>query len=98
MKRWQKGQIDCLEAVLQARPTRIAEAMRLLRAWAQAHELSPSEAPYPAATPRREALRFSHSADAETERQYRTHWVSTELSARRASAWTKKPRARPSWW
>ena len=82
VKRWQKGQIDCLEAVLQTRPARIAEALRLLRAWAQAHDLSPSEAPHPAATPRRETLRFSRSADAETERQYRTQWVSTALSAK----------------
>ncbi len=188
VKRWQKGQIDCLEAVLQARPARIAEALRLLLAWAQAHDLSPSEAPHLAAlhsakgrapapmraagaalprcrlgledglqavvplpafhgaavanrcraahrggshsadararrstawrpssrpgrrgsrkrcaccshgrrrttpspseaphlaaTPRRETLRFSRSADAETERQYRTQWVSTALPAK----------------
>ena len=80
-KRWQKGQIDFLEAAIQTRPARIAEAMRLLRAWAEAHDLTPSEAPYVAATPRREQLRFSRSGEAETERGYRTHWISTALSA-----------------
>ena len=94
MKRWQKGQIDCLEAVIQTRPARIAEALRLLCAWAQAHDLSPSEAPYLAATPRREALRFSHSADAETERLYRTHWVSTALSAKARQRLDEAARAR----
>jgi hypothetical protein len=82
VQRWRKGQIDCLEAVLQTRPARIAEAMRLLRAWAQAHDLAPSEVPYLAATPRRETLRFSRSGEAETERLYRTHWVSTALSTK----------------
>ena len=95
VKRWQKGQIDCLEAVLQARPTRIVEAMRLLRAWAQAHELWLSEAPYPAATPRREALRFSATAPTRRPSASTARTGSRpSCPQRRASAWMRKSRAR----
>jgi len=80
VKRWRQGQIDCIEQVIQTRPSRIAEAMKLLQSWAEAHELTPSETQYVSATPRRQTLRFSKSGDPAVERRYRTHWVSPALS------------------
>ena len=81
VKRWRRGQVDYLGAAMRPNPARIMEALHLLQSWAQAHALSSSEAPYLAATPQRDTLRFSSSGNAETERLYRTHWVSTALSA-----------------
>jgi hypothetical protein len=82
-RRWQQGQIDCLESVLQSNPLRISEAMTLLRSWAVGKGLIASETDYVARTPARQALRFSRSGDAAIELLYRTHWVSPELSQRK---------------
>jgi len=90
MKRWQQGQIDCLEEALQTSPTRISEAMRLLRFWAEGRGLQPSEAQYGARTPQRQALRFSRGGDATIERLYRTHWISPELSERKRERLAEK--------
>ena len=99
VKRWQKGQIDCLEAAIQTRPARIAEALRLLRAWAQAHDLSPSEAPHLAASaaPRDVALQPRAPTPRPSGCTARTG-SRPRCPQRRASAWMKKPRAPPSWW
>src|SRR5712672_3468962 len=79
-RRWQQGQVACLEDVMQVNPARIAEAMALLRSWAAAKGLPPSEAQYSARTPQRPALRFTRSGDPDLERQFRTHWLSSALS------------------
>jgi hypothetical protein len=80
LKRCQLGQIDYLEQAVQANPERIAEAMRLLRSWATARGLSPSEATYLARTPQRQALRFSERGDPAIEQFYRTHWIPGDLT------------------
>jgi hypothetical protein len=59
VERWRRGQIACLEAVIQVNPARLAEALQLLRNWAAARGLSGSPTAYIAHTPRREELRFS---------------------------------------
>ena len=79
-KRWQLGQVDCLESVLQVKPSRLIEALRLLRAWATAKGLVPSEVDYVARRPDRPSLRFSKSGDPAVEREYRTHWMSSKMS------------------
>jgi hypothetical protein len=78
-RRWQQGQIECLEGVLQTNPARIAEAMTLFRSWATAKGLIASEASYVARTPQRPALRFSASGDPAVELLYRTHWMSPKV-------------------
>src|SRR5919198_3348581 len=83
MKAWQLGSIACLEEGLQADPARIADALALLRAWADRKGLVPSETPYVARTPQRQPLRFSRGGDAAIERAYRTHWLSPTLPARK---------------
>ncbi len=82
-KRWRIGQLDILEGAIQTNLSRISEAMKLFRNWAEAKGLLPSETAYVARTPQRQALRFSRSGDASIERAYRTHWVSPELSERK---------------
>jgi hypothetical protein len=78
--RWQLGQAECLEAVMQVDPTRIVEAMRLLATWAQDQGLVATQAEYIARTPAQTPLRFSRSGDDTTERRYRFHWVAGDLS------------------
>jgi hypothetical protein len=83
VRRWQQGQIDYLEAAVQTNLTRISEAMKLLRSWAAAQGLTPSETHYVARTPSRETLRFSKSGNPTIETLYRTHWISGELSGKK---------------
>jgi hypothetical protein len=80
VKRWQQGQVDCLEAGMQTNPSRIAEAMELFRVWAAQKQLVPSETQYVARSPQRQTLRFSRDGDPGIEALYRTHWVSPALS------------------
>jgi hypothetical protein len=35
---WQQGRTDCLESAIQARASRVSEAMALLQAWAVAKD------------------------------------------------------------
>ncbi len=79
-RRWQTGQVECLEALVQSNPARIAEVIDLLGAWAIERRLTPSEASYVARSPDRRTLRFSASGDQELERRYRTHWLAASLT------------------
>ena len=83
VERWRRGQIDCLEEVVQVDPPRISEAMQLFRSWAIERGLSASPVAYVARTPRRQALRFSRSGNPVVEASYRTHWISPELSEKK---------------
>ncbi len=80
VERWQRGQVDCLEEVIQVNPPRISEAMQLFQSWATAKGLIASPTAYVARTPQRQALRFSRSGNPEIEASYRTNWVSPALS------------------
>ena len=95
LKRWQQGQSDCLERVVQTNLPRISEAMRLLRFWAKDKGLLPSETQYVARTPQRQTLRFSCSGDPTIERLYRTHWVSPQLSERKRERLAEKASRAP---
>ena len=79
---WRQGRVDCLERVTQANLQRLSKAMSIFHRWARSRGLKPSEASYVARSRDRRPLRFSTSGDPETERAYRTHWVSPELSQR----------------
>ena len=50
VKRWQQGQVECLEAVIQTNLSRISEAMALFRSWATESQLLASEVAYVART------------------------------------------------
>lgn len=90
LKDWRLGRVDCLERVLQVNPSRLSEAMRLLRSWAVAKRLQPSETHYVARTPARQRLRFSVSGNDAIEEAYRTHWVSSELSEQKRERLARK--------
>jgi hypothetical protein len=95
VERWRRGQIDCLEEVVQVDPPRISEAMRLFRSWVTARELSASPTGYVARTPQRQTLRFSRSGNPAIEVSYRTHWVSPELSEKERERLAKKASRAP---
>jgi hypothetical protein len=95
VKRWRQGQIDCLQSALQTSPSRVSEAMTLLRSWAAERGLLPSETQYVARTPQRQTLRFSKSGDPSVEQLYRTHWVSGELSEKKREHLAEKASRAP---
>jgi hypothetical protein len=95
MKRWQQGQVDCLESVIQTKPARISEALALFRSWAAANGLIASETSYVARTPARQTLRFSKSGNPTIEQLYRTHWVSAKLSERKRERLAEKASRAP---
>jgi len=82
--RWRQGRVDCLEEMIQAGAGKQAAALRTLHTWATEQSLTPTETQYVARTRDRRPLRFSVSAEPDTERAYRTHWVSPDLSTRKA--------------
>jgi hypothetical protein len=82
LKRWQCGQVDCLQDVLQVTPARLVEAMGLLRSWAMKKGLSASSARHVARTPQRQPLRFIRRGDGDIEAEYHTRWVSPDLSGK----------------
>jgi hypothetical protein len=94
-RRWQQGQVDCLESVIQTSPPRVSEAMDILRSWAATRGLIPSATESVARTPQRQALRFSANGDPATEELYRTHWVSSELSERKRERLAEKASRAP---
>jgi hypothetical protein len=94
-RRWLQGQVECLEDVMQVNPTRLTEAMALLRSWAAAKGLPSSEAKYVARTPQRPALRFTRNGDPEVERQFRTHWLSSAISEKQRGRLEEKAKRPP---
>ena len=76
VERWRRGQIDCLERVVQTNLPRISEAMKLFRSWATGRGLFANPTHCVTRTPRRQTLRFSRSGDPTIEGLYRTRWVS----------------------
>ena len=68
VERWRRGQIDCLERVVQTNLPRISEAMKLFRSWATGRGLFASPTQYVTRTPRRHDARRCASAEAETLR------------------------------
>lgn len=95
VERWRRGQIDCLERVVQTNLPRISEAMKLFRSWASEHGLLASETAYVARTSRRQTLRFSRSGNPVIEALYRTHWVSQELSEKKRERLAEKASRAP---
>jgi hypothetical protein len=81
---WRQGRVECLERVVQASLGKQSTAMRTLRTWANRQGLTPSETAYVARTRDRRRLQFSVSGKPDIELAYRTHWVSPDLSARKA--------------
>jgi len=81
---WRKGLINYLREMMQGSPEKINRALAIFRDWALKRGLQPQEVPYFARTigqPRE--LRFTAEARPEEEGVYRTHYLSSELPAKR---------------
>lgn len=92
---WRLGQIECLEHALQIGPAKRTTAMHLLRDWAQARGLRPTEVPYLARSRDRRELRFSAGGEAEAERAYRTHWIRPDMPEARKERLVRERSAAP---
>ncbi len=91
---WRQGRVDSLEQLIEVGSDNLSAALQLFRRWAQDRGLAPSETDFVARARGRQSLRFSMSGDPSVEREYRTHWVSPELSEReraRLAARQSKP-------
>jgi hypothetical protein len=95
LKDWQQGRVDCLADVMQVKPSRLSEALALLRAWASQRKLVASETAYVARTPQRQALRFSQGGDPAIEMLYRTHWISGDLPEKKRERLVEKANRPP---
>jgi hypothetical protein len=81
---WRKGRVDFLERVIQGNLHKISESLAIFHRWALERGLKPSETAYVRKTRGGQVtLQFSKSGDAEIEKRYRTHYVSSELSERK---------------
>ena len=95
VKEWQQGRIEYLDDVIQVKPSRLSQALTLLRSWATGKGLIESETEYVARTPQRQTLRFSQSGDAALEKLYRTHWISSELPEKKRERLMEKANRAP---
>lgn len=74
---WEQGRAAQLAAVAAVSADRLAEAVDLIRDWAERTGLTPSEVDYIAATRDRRPLLFSSTDD----KAYRIHWTDPDLTA-----------------
>jgi hypothetical protein len=88
--RWRQGQVEYLEEAGAVDEDKLSAAVELLGEWAKGRGLEASETDYFARTRDRRALRFTSGGDPEIERAYRTHWLSSELSANERERLTKR--------
>ncbi|TMR17510.1 hypothetical protein ETD86_23065 [Nonomuraea turkmeniaca] len=77
IENWRRARVPYLEKIVDANLGTLSSALLILRRWAQARELRPSESEtvYLSRTRDRRPLRFSKTGDRGLERAYRTHWV-----------------------
>lgn len=84
VREWRTGRIPCLEDVLPGNRQKISQSLVILGRWARGRGLPASETTYLVRSRgERRALRFSKSGDPDTEKAYRTHFLSTALSERK---------------
>ena len=92
---WRQRRVADLEKLIQVDPEKVALAMEVLRDWAVARGLEPSEADYLARSGAREPLRFSASGEEAIERAFRTHWLSPEFTHRERARLSEHQSRRP---
>lgn len=91
---WRRGGVPYLERVTAAGLGPLGTALRVLRRWAERSGLQPRETIYVSWTPDRYLLRFTKTGDEDTERAYRTHWISPQLVAAKQERRERKAAAR----
>lgn len=88
---WRKGKVPYLERVIQANLNKISQAIRVFHSWAKNNDLKPGETAYLLKTGRiRKDLTFTKYGDQNLEKAYRIHYVSPELSEKKAEKLLQK--------
>ncbi|GAA4430829.1 DUF2293 domain-containing protein [Actinokineospora soli] len=87
---WRQGRVPRLDAVAAVPPSRLAEALDLVRDWTLGRGLEASEVDYVAATLDARPLRFTDDDTA-----FRTHWTDPALSPARRARIEAKAKAVP---
>ncbi len=81
---WRKGQMDCLEPVIQGSYRKISSSLTIFQDWAHQNGLHPSEIEYARITRAGAApLQFTRAGNPDIEKTYRTHYLSAALSERK---------------
>ncbi len=88
---WRKGRIDFLEGAIQANLSKITQSTEMFHQWALERGLKPSETRYVRSTRTGPVdLQFSQSGDPSIEKNYRTHYVSPNLSESKQERLTQR--------
>ncbi|MEU6999695.1 DUF2293 domain-containing protein [Nonomuraea sp. NPDC046570] len=90
---WRQGRAATLGELAAVEDARLTEAAALLRDWARSKGLRPVEMPYLSSGRDHGELRFTASAS--SERLFRTHWVSPDLSEARVRQLTERQSKAP---
>lgn len=94
--RWRQGRLSHLNVEADhIDAARLQTAVEILEAWARGKGLRPNEVDYLSATRDRRRLVFLPAGDEETERRFRTHWISPELSSARAEKLVERQNKAP---
>ncbi|GAA1718035.1 DUF2293 domain-containing protein [Fodinicola feengrottensis] len=92
---WRAGRIDFFTEMVSTSPDKLAAALEYLREWAIGKNLIATEASYVAATRDRRELRFVADGTADTDRIFRVHWNSPDLSEAKQEQLTAKQNKAP---
>jgi hypothetical protein len=92
---WRKARLSDLEMILPVPAERMVLAGEYLAEWARERGLAPTEVEYVAATRDRRRLTFLASGAADTERSFRTHWLSPKLPPARRESLTERQSKAP---
>ncbi len=92
---WRQGRAASLEDYLPVHGERLTEVTAVLRDWAQGKGLTPSEIEYVSATRDRRPITFTKAGREPQEREWRTQWVSGDLSGGQRERITRKQATPP---
>lgn len=92
---WRQGRVASLEEFLPVHGERLTELTMVLRGWAEGKGLTPSEIDYVSATRDRRRITFTKTGREAEEREWRTQWVSGDLSGGQRERIARKQAAPP---
>ncbi|CAM3545716.1 DUF2293 domain-containing protein [Kibdelosporangium persicum] len=95
VERWEREQVETLESIAAVSADKLTDAREILSRWAEARGLTPGESTYVSTNRGRRPLKFTVRQDEATERAYRTHWTSPDLSDKRRERITQKQNTAP---
>lgn len=92
---WERSQVGYLEEIAAVDPTKLADARSILRTWAEARGLTAGESTYVSQNRDRRPLRFTADGAENTEHDYRTHWIPSDISDKKRERLTRKQNTAP---